>query len=145
MSHPYLHLLQLKNWSAPQCFGTSIKALMSVITFNCVFTVYLPKWTLIQASGNAKEKGVEVRKNHPRSEFESSRATLGFPGGSGKEPTCQWGRCQRQGFDPWVRKIPWGGHGNPLQDSCLENPLDSGAWVPWKDLKECLRELCIWK
>jgi len=24
--------------------------------------------------------------------------------------------------------IPGGGHGNPLQYSCLENPLDRGAW-----------------
>ena len=33
---------------------------------------------------------------------------MGFPGGaSGKEPTCQCGRCQRHGFDPWVGKIPW--------------------------------------
>ena len=23
---------------------------------------------------------------------------------------------------------PGGGHGNPLQDSCLENPTDRGAW-----------------
>ena len=23
---------------------------------------------------------------------------------------------------------PGGGHGNPLQYSCLENPLDRGAW-----------------
>ena len=35
---------------------------------------------------------------------------------------------QEIGFDPWVRKIPGGGHGNPLQHSCLENPLDRGAW-----------------
>ena len=34
----------------------------------------------------------------------------------------------RHGFDPWVEKIPWGGHGNPLQCSCLENPMDRGAW-----------------
>ena len=33
------------------------------------------------------------------------------------------------GFHPWVRKIPWrGGHGNPLQYSCLENPMDRGNW-----------------
>ena len=32
------------------------------------------------------------------------------------------------GFDPWVGKIPGGGHGNPLQYSCLENPMDRGAW-----------------
>ena len=24
--------------------------------------------------------------------------------------------------------IPGGGHGNPLQYSCLENPIDRGAW-----------------
>ena len=27
--------------------------------------------------------------------------------------------------DPLGRQ---GGHGNPLQDSCLENPMDRGAW-----------------
>ena len=26
---------------------------------------------------------------------------------SGKGPTCQWRRCKRHWFDPWVRKIPW--------------------------------------
>ena len=25
-------------------------------------------------------------------------------------------------------KFPGGGHGNPLQYSCLENPMDRGAW-----------------
>ena len=30
----------------------------------------------------------------------------GFPGGaSGKEPTCQYRRHKRCGFDPWVRKM----------------------------------------
>ena len=54
---------------------------------------------------------------------------MGFPGGaSGKEPTCQCRRCKRRGFDSWVGKIPGGGHGNPLQCSCLKNPLDRGAW-----------------
>ena len=31
-------------------------------------------------------------------------------------------------FSPWVGKIPWGGHGNLLQYSSLENPKDRGAW-----------------
>ena len=32
---------------------------------------------------------------------------LWFLGGTrGKEPICQWRRCKRWGFDPWVRKIP---------------------------------------
>ena len=25
-------------------------------------------------------------------------------------------------------RSPGGGHGSPLQDSCLENPMDRGAW-----------------
>ena len=54
---------------------------------------------------------------------------VGFPGGaSGKELTCQCKRRERGGFDPWVGKTPGGGHGNPLQDPSLENPVDRGAW-----------------
>ena len=38
-------------------------------------------------------------------------------------------QCARNaGDDPWVRKIPGGGHGNSLQYSRLENPVDRGAW-----------------
>ena len=29
---------------------------------------------------------------------------------------------------PGSGKSPGGGHGNPLQYSCLENPMDRGAW-----------------
>ena len=36
---------------------------------------------------------------------------------------------RRRGFDPWVRKIPWGqGNGNPLQYSRLKNLMDRRAW-----------------
>ena len=28
-------------------------------------------------------------------------------------------------------KFPGEGNGNPLQCSCLENPMDGGAWCPW--------------
>ena len=44
-----------------------------------------------------------------------------------KNPPAHAG-AMRYGFDPWVRRIPGGGHGNPCQYSCLENPLDRGAW-----------------
>ena len=49
-----------------------------------------------------------------------------FPGGSDSKSICL--QCGRPGFDPWVGKIPWRRKGNPLQYSCLENPMDSGAW-----------------
>ena len=45
---------------------------------------------------------------------------MGFPGGSNcKEPTCNAGDL---GLIPELGRPPGGGHGNPLQYSCLENP-----------------------
>ena len=32
------------------------------------------------------------------------------------------------GLIPGLERPPGGGHGNPLQCSCLENPMDRGAW-----------------
>ena len=32
------------------------------------------------------------------------------------------------GSIPQSGRVPGGGHGNPLQYSCLENPMDRGAW-----------------
>ena len=55
--------------------------------------------------------------------FFSVKCILGLP--SSREPGCQ---CRRHRFDPWWGRTPGGGHGNPLQDSCLENPRDRGAW-----------------
>ena len=44
----------------------------------------------------------------------------GFPGGSdSKESTCNGGDL---GSIPGLGRSPGGGHGNPLQDSCLEKP-----------------------
>ena len=35
---------------------------------------------------------------------------------------------KRGSIDPWVRKIPCRKDGNPLQYTCLEKPMDRGAW-----------------
>ena len=32
------------------------------------------------------------------------------------------------GSVPGLGRSPGEGHSNPLQDSCLENPMDRGAW-----------------
>ena len=32
------------------------------------------------------------------------------------------------GLIPGWERSPGGGHGNPPQNSCLENPMDRGAW-----------------
>ena len=56
---------------------------------------------------------------------------MGIPNGTwGKEPAHQSRRYKRHGFDPGSGRPPGGGHGNPLQYCCLENPMDRGAWRP---------------
>ena len=49
----------------------------------------------------------------------------GLPWFGGKECTCQ---CWRQGSIPALGRSPGGGNCNPLQYSCLENPMERGAW-----------------
>ena len=54
---------------------------------------------------------------------------LGFPGGaSGKEPPANAGDTRDANSIPGSGRSPGGGDGNPLQDSCLENPMDRGVW-----------------
>ena len=45
-----------------------------------------------------------------------------------KNPPANAGDVSNVGSTPVSGKSPAGGHGNPLQYSCLENPMDSGAW-----------------
>ena len=53
---------------------------------------------------------------------------LGFPGGlDGKESACNAGDT---GLIPGSGRSPGGGNGNPLQYSCLGNPMNRGAWRP---------------
>jgi len=52
----------------------------------------------------------------------------GFPSGSEAKNSPAMQDHRRCRFDPWVGKSPWRRHGNPLQYSYLENPMDRGAW-----------------
>ena len=46
----------------------------------------------------------------------------------GKESACNVGDTGDVGSVLGLGRSPRGGHGNPLQYSCLENPMDRGAW-----------------
>ena len=51
---------------------------------------------------------------------------MGFPAGSdGEESACNAGD---PGSIPGLGKSPGEKNGNPLHYSCLENPMDRGAW-----------------
>ena len=51
---------------------------------------------------------------------------MGFPGSSaGRESACN---AEDLGLIPGLGRSPGEGNGNPLQYSCLGNPMDRGAW-----------------
>ena len=47
---------------------------------------------------------------------------------AGKECVCNAGDTGDSGSIPGQGRSPGGGNGNPLQYSCLENPMARGAW-----------------
>ena len=49
---------------------------------------------------------------------------LGFPGGASGKGIAYTGNITGGGLIPGSGKSPGGRHGNPLQYSCLENPMD---------------------
>ena len=55
-----------------------------------------------------------------------SRFVMGFPGGS-EVKVSAW-NAGDPGSIPGSGRSPGEGNGNPLQYSCLENPIEGGAW-----------------
>ena len=51
-----------------------------------------------------------------------------FPGGSDGKASASAGNAGNPGSIPGLGISPGEGNGNPLQYSCLENPMDRGAW-----------------
>ena len=45
-----------------------------------------------------------------------------------KDPPANEGDIRDAGSVPGLGRSPRGQHGNPLQYSCLKNPVDRGAW-----------------
>ena len=54
---------------------------------------------------------------------------MSFPGGTVvKKLPANAGDVRDMGSVPGSGRSPGEGYGNPLQDSCPENPMDRGAW-----------------
>ena len=52
---------------------------------------------------------------------------MGFPGGA-RNLLVSAGNIRDMGSIPGLGRFPEVGHGNQLQFSCLENPMNRGAW-----------------
>ena len=67
---------------------------------------------------------------------------MGFPGGAGvKKLPANSGETRDMGSVPGSGRSPGGGNSNPLQYSCLENPMDIGTW--WATVHGVAKELAM--
>ena len=97
-----------------------------------VFKYYILCWGDILRKGEGEEVLLKFffygYVNKKLEEIKLSRypKKAGFPGGSdGKASACNAGD---PGSIPGSGRSPGEGSGNPLQYSCMENPMDGGAW-----------------
>ena len=79
------------------------------------------------------EAKLSLRKVTEQSQLKVSNELIyifkGFPGGTVvKNPPANAGDARDLGLIPESGRSPGEGHGKPLRYSCLENPLDIGAW-----------------
>ena len=77
-----------------------------------------------------RRKNAEELTNTELMEHLLNYRYFGFPGGnSGKGRTClPTQEMKEMRFLSRSGRSPGEGHGNPLQHSCLENPMDGGGW-----------------
>ena len=71
-------------------------------------------------------KGRQQQEMEGKLQCHSCLTLMDFHDGSdGKESDFNAGDL---GLIPGWERFPGGGHGNPLQYSCLKNPIDRGTW-----------------
>ena len=75
------------------------------------------------SSAPATHRGGCQRSHLSRAFFRASQVALVV-----KNPPATAGDVRDAGSIPGSGRSPGGGHGNPLQYSCLENPMDRGVW-----------------
>ena len=91
---------------------------LSMTVKQCAWLSHLKGWMdslILQWINTGEKNGLAIRPPH-----------YGFPGGSdGKASACN---VIDLGSIPGSGRSPGGGNGNPLQCSCLGNPMDRGVW-----------------
>ena len=129
-ARPYFHFGTMFYILCQHISGSPWKGENQQVKFSCLPLPFTPSpspslslpppSTLPVCLGIIASLKADSRRDSPAvSEFLIDSTSLG------KEPTCQWGRHKRRGFDPWVRRSSGGGCGN--HTSVL-------AWrIPWTE------------
>ena len=106
---------RLRDWTPISCIGRWI----------------LYNWAIREVQGNKytkqlKSPQTEAFKQKVVTNCPGATPALGFPGG----PDCKESACNSKdlGLIPVLGRSPGEGNGNSFHYSCLENPMDRGAW-----------------
>ena len=99
------------------------KVVVLSLSYILILFTYISWWTSIH------QKYEEVWAWYLGETFESGKDTNRLPRRlSSKESAHNSGEAEDSGFIPGSGRSPRGRHGNPLQYSCSENPMDRGTW-----------------
>ena len=86
----------------------------------------MSKQVFLESLGLVSQRPQHLRGRGSTKICHSLPSGWGFPGGSGGElSACNVGNL---GSIPGLGRSPGEGNGNPFQYSCLENPVNGGAW-----------------
>ena len=107
---------QLKSCREPRCSPRVGPVCRE--TFGVAVTQSEPAWY----NGNSSE-ALRMLAILSSTESEGSQVALVV-----KNLPANAGDIRDVGLIPWLGRSPGGGHGNPLQHSCLKNPMDRGSW-----------------
>ena len=91
-------------------------------------TYYLKIECNARATGSIPGRGTKIL--HAAGQLRPDTAkeiNIGLPRWPSGKECCQHRNCRRRGF-PGLGRSPGEGNGNPLQYSCLENPMNRGGW-----------------
>ena len=111
-----------RTWQAVPSSGVTV--LSKTVILLWYVQLGLPRWWVVKNPpanvGDIRDRGLIPGLGR------STPVFFSFPGGSdGKESSCNAGD---PGLIPVSGRSLGGGHGYPFQYSCLENPVDRGAW-----------------
>ena len=106
MQEPQETQVRSLGWEDPLKEGMALHS--SILAWRIAWTGALQAPSHLVKDGKGQTKGHE-----------------GFPRGSAVESACNVGDA---GSIPGLGRSPGGGHSNALQYSCLESPMDRGAW-----------------
>ena len=122
-------------WAAPCCCVSLIPA--SCLEF-CWLSLCLPTYTHMTSESKKKLHLSSFLFNCLVENVQTAAIPRVFPVATVvKNPPANAGDARDAGLITGSGRSPGEGHGNPLQYSCLENPVDRGAW--WATVCEVIK------